>query len=114
MLDCITGEWPVLLAVDAVSLCAEAAVEGARLLPAGRVAALLEGRSVLFREGAAPDAILHAEAARLARHEALVRVPGDRPTLLALVARDRHALEPSQGVGALTFLGRAVAARLGR
>jgi uncharacterized protein YigA (DUF484 family) len=110
--ECIASELPALLAIDAASLCAEAAMPGARRLAAGTVAGLLGGRAVLFREGAAPDAALHGEAARLARHEALVRVPGSVPMLIALVARDRHALEPAQGTGALGFLGRVVAARL--
>jgi uncharacterized protein YigA (DUF484 family) len=112
--ECITSELPALLAIDAASLCVEADLPGARRLPAGMVADLLGSKGVLFRDGSAPDATLHGEAARLARHEALVRVPGDRPALIALVARDRHALEPAQGMGALGFLGRVVAARLAR
>ncbi|MBU6499705.1 MAG: hypothetical protein KGQ40_14350, partial [Rhodospirillales bacterium] len=86
-----------------------------RRLPAGMVAELLGGRAVLFRSGAPDAPLLHGEAVRLARHEALVRVPGEGPpALLALVARDRHALDPAQGTVALSFLGRAVAAALGR
>jgi uncharacterized protein YigA (DUF484 family) len=113
--ECIAAELPALLAVDAASLCAEAALPGARLLPAGTVARLLDSRAVLFRDQPAESRLLHAEAAALARHDALVRIPGEGPAaLLALVARDRHALDPSQGAGALTFLGRAVAAALGR
>jgi hypothetical protein len=34
--------------------------------------------------------------------------------LLALLARDGQMLDPARGAGALTFLGRAVAAALGR
>jgi uncharacterized protein YigA (DUF484 family) len=59
--------------------------------------------------------LLHAEAARLALHDALVRVPGaGAPMLLALASRDARVLDPAQGSGALGFLGRAAAAALGR
>ncbi len=114
-LDCITSELPSLLAVDAVSVCSEGGVLGIRPLPAGTVARLLGARAVVFREANADAALLHAEAARLAAYEALLLVPGEGPPmLLALVSRDGAALDPAQGAGALTFLGRAVAAVLGR
>jgi uncharacterized protein len=114
--DCVAAELPALLAIDAASLCIEGTLlPGARLLPEGCVAGLLGARAVMFRAGAEAAPLLHGEAARLARYEALVRVPGaGSPAMLALVARDRQALDPSQGTGALAFLGRAVAARLGR
>lgn len=113
--ECVAAAFPALLAVDAAALCAEAPLAGARVLPAGKVSELLGTRSVVLRPGGADAALLHAEAARLARHEALVRVPGEGPpALLALVARDAMALDPAQGTGALGFLGRAVAAALGR
>ncbi len=113
--DCVSGEMPGILAVDAAHLCMEADCPGTRSLPSGTVARLLNGHPVVFRD-APPDArLLHAEAAGLARHDALVRVPGEGPpALLALLARDRHVLDPAQGTGPLTFLGRAVAAALGR
>jgi uncharacterized protein YigA (DUF484 family) len=113
--DCITNEFPGILAIDAAGLCAEAAVTGARLLPAGSVARLLDGRDVAFRVDPDDALLLHAEAARLARFDALVRVPWQgTPALLSLVTRDRASLDPAQGAGALAFLGRAVAAALGR
>jgi uncharacterized protein YigA (DUF484 family) len=118
--DCVAAEFPALLAVDAASLCIEAARPTTRRLPAGTVAALLGGRAVLFRPNLAEpgdgDAVLlHGEAARLAHHEALVRIPGEGPpALLALVSRDAAVLDPVQGAGALAFLGRALAAALGR
>ena len=66
---------------------------------------------VVFRDAPADARLLHAEAAGLARHDALVRVPGEGPpALLALLARDRHMLGPGAGRPApLGFLGRAVA-----
>lgn len=113
--DCVASEMPGILAVDAAHLCMEVEHPGARRLPQGIVDRLLDGRHVVFRD-TPPDArMIHAEAAGLARHDALVRVPGDGPPgLIALLARDRHLLDPAQGSGPLTFLGRAVAAALGR
>jgi uncharacterized protein len=114
--ECITAELPVLLAVDAASLCAEGdAIPGARPLPPGSVARLLGTRAVVFRREGSDAVLLHGEAAGLARNEALLRVPGEGPpALVALVARDSLALDPNQGTGALGFLARAVAATLGR
>jgi uncharacterized protein len=113
--DCVSGEMPGILALDAAHLCIEAEHPGARLLPPGCIARLLDGRQVIFRDAPADARLFHAEAAGLARHDALVRVPGEGPAaLLALLARDRHMLDPAQGTGPLAFLGRAVAAALGR
>jgi uncharacterized protein YigA (DUF484 family) len=114
--DCITAEMPGILAVDAASLCVEGAtLPGIRRLEPGTTATLLDGRDVLFRDAPGDAPLLHAEAAALARHDVLIRIPGDGPAaLLALVARDRAPLDPAQGAGALTFLGRAVGAVLKR
>ena len=113
--ECITAEFPALLAVDAASLCCEAPLPGARPLPPGALSRLLGTRAVLFRDQGSDGRMLHGEAAELALHDVLVRIPGEGPpTLLALVSRDSHTLDPSQGAGALTFLGRAVASALGR
>ena len=113
--DCVSGEMPGILAVDAAHLCVEGDHPGARRLPEGVVARLLNGHQVVFRDAPADARLLHAEAAGLARHDALVRVPGEGPAaLMALLARDRHMLDPAQGAGPLAFLGRAVAAAFGR
>jgi uncharacterized protein len=113
--DCVSGEMPGILAVDAAHLCIEALLPGTRPLPEGTVHRLLGGRQVLFREVATDARTLHAEAAGLAGHDALVFIPGEGPpALLALLAREKRALDPVQGAGALAFLGRAVAAALGR
>lgn len=112
VIDCIEGELPVLLGIDAVSLCREGV--GERPLPSGFVARLMGGRAVMFRTDR-HDVLLHGSAVPLAAHEALVTVPGSAPpALLALTARDAGRLEPLQGTGALAFLGRAVAAALGQ
>ncbi len=116
--DCIAAEMPGILAVDSATLCMEdpdGLMQGVRRLPPGKVAALLGGRDVAFRDAPADAVLLHAEAAALARHDALIRVPGEGPpALLALMTRDSRMLDPAQGAGALTFLGRAVAAALRR
>jgi len=112
--ECIALAFPALLAVDAAALCCEAPLAGARQLPPGTVARLLGGRAVAHRSEAADARLLHGEAAALAQHEALVRIPGEPPALLALSAREQWTLDPAQGAGALAFLGRAVAAALGR
>ncbi len=115
LVESLTTELPVLLAVDAASLCVEADWPGARAVPAGLVGSLLAGRSVVFRAGGPEAGLLHGEAVLLARHEALVLIPGNGPpALLALTTRDAAALDPVQGTGALAFLGRAIAAGLGR
>jgi uncharacterized protein YigA (DUF484 family) len=122
-LDCITAEFPGLLAVDAAMLCLEPAAgravppqpPAARMIPPGTVAALIGGRDVLFRDQPDDRGVLHGEAAGLAAHDALVRVPGRGPAaLLALAARDAAVLDQRQGAGPLAFLGKAVAAALGR
>lgn len=112
--DCVSGALPGILGIDAAHVCMESAHPAARLLPEGMVRGLLDGRDVVFRDAPADARLLHAEAAGLARHDALIRVPGDPPALLALLARDRCALDAAQGAAPLAFLGRAVAAALRR
>jgi uncharacterized protein YigA (DUF484 family) len=118
--DCVAAELPGILAVDAASICIESNAgtptpAGARRLAPGAIAALLGGRDAVFREAPPAVAPLHGEAAGLARYDALVRVPGNgAAALLALASRDHAPLDPAQGTGALAFLGRAVAASLGR
>ena len=113
--ECVSSEMPHLLGIDAAAVCAEHPDGGWHVLPAGTVARLLDGRDVVFRAAPADAFMLHGEAARLARHDALVRLPGHGPpALLALASRDACALDPAQGAGALAFLGRAVAVALGR
>jgi uncharacterized protein YigA (DUF484 family) len=113
--DCVTGELPGILAIDAAGLCVEDHLPGMRSVPPGTVSRLLHGRDVAFRVDPEDAALMHGEAARLARQDAVVRVPWQgAPTLLALVTRDERLLDPAQGAGALAFLGRAVGAALER
>jgi uncharacterized protein YigA (DUF484 family) len=113
--ECIADEFPSLLAVDAVSLCIEAERPGLRRVPEGTVARLLGACRVVFETNPFHAALVHGEAMLLARHEALILVPGaGPPCLLALASRDAATLDPLQGTAALAFLGRAVAASLAR
>jgi uncharacterized protein len=114
IVEWVEQELPGWLGLDAAKLCLETYLPGTRRLPRGMVARLLGGRDVVFRERAPDAALLHAEAASLARHDALVRVPaasGGVGGLLALAARNKTAL-PAQGQAALGFLGRAIGAVL--
>lgn len=113
--ECVAHVLPGVLALDAANLCMEDDAADVRRLPPGAVARLLDGRDVVFRAAPADATLLHAEAARLANRDALIRVPWDgAPALLALVSRDEAPLDPVQGSGALVFLGRAIGAALGR
>ena len=111
--ECVSGELPGLLGVDAAALCSDAEERaGMRRLPPGTIARLLGGRDVVVRAEPQDARMLHAEAACLARHDALVRVPSWPPGLLLLASRDPGRL-CSDGE-ALAFLGQAVAAARGR
>ncbi len=111
--ECVAMELPALLGVDAAWLCGEGEWRPfLRRLPAGRVSELLGGRAVVLRESAADARAVHAEAAPLARHDALVRVARRGvPLLLALASREAAPLRPGRALG---FLGEALAAALER
>ncbi len=117
----LSAELPALLGVDAVTLGLEAEIAGARVLPPGMVERLLGKEEVRVRTkgpaaaGASESAILHGEAAALARHEALVRLPDIAvPGLLALACRDPFANPARAAHGPLMLLARAAAAALER
>jgi uncharacterized protein YigA (DUF484 family) len=115
VIDCIADEFPALLAVDAVSVCWEAKRENIRELPPGMVASLLGAAGVAWTAPHDATLLLHGEAALLARHTALIRVPlAGPPCLLALASRSLSALDPAQGSTPLAFLGRATAVALQR
>lgn len=118
---CIAIDLPALLGIDAALLCSEAGTLArlqARALPPGAVAALIGVRDVVLRAAPHDAAALHGEAALLARHDALLRVPaaGMPPMLLALAARDdavlNETLADGAGTAALGFLARVLAARI--
>jgi hypothetical protein len=100
---CVAEEFPALLAVDAAVLRTDLGREAIGFALAGRDAAFGIASADLF-----------AEAAPLAVHTALARVPGPRPALLALGAREPAVLDARQGLGPLLFLARALGAALHR
>ncbi len=108
--ECVSEILPGLLGVDAAALACEGIRPRWRTLPPGSVKALLRNRPVVFRERPADAALLHAEAALLAERDILVLLPGEQPALLALVSRDAAALPAPQGMAALAFLGKVLAA----
>ncbi|MES2711320.1 MAG: DUF484 family protein [Pseudomonadota bacterium] len=115
-IDTVSNELPALLGIDSCTLAAEApARRGVLPLPPGTVARLIgTGRDALVRAEPADAALLHAEQALLIARDALARVPGPTPMLIALGARDAAALPENHAAPQLAFLGRAVAAALAR
>jgi hypothetical protein len=112
--ECVAGELTAFLRVDAAALCMEDHLPHTRWLPPGFVNAVLDGRDAIIRDNPPESPMIHAEAARLARRDALIRVPWHGPaTLLALASRD-HEWPDWPQASALTFLGRALGAALER
>ncbi len=114
-LSVVAHEWPALLGLETAILATEGPpAANRRDLPPGTVARLLGARDLLLRDGPLAEAeALHGEAAATLRRDALIRVPGDLPTLLALGARDAARLPSSGTGGALRLLATAVARALG-
>jgi uncharacterized protein YigA (DUF484 family) len=111
--DYVAETLPGFLGVDAATLVCESIRPRWRTLPPGAIKGLLRNRPVVFRDRPADAALLHAEAALLAERDILVHLPGESPALLALVSRDAAALPAMQGMQALAFLGRVLAALVG-
>lgn len=110
----VAGEIPPILGVDSALLCLEDHLPHTRPLPSGTVQTILRGRDVVYRDNPDDAVLFHAEAARLACRDALIRVPWrGAPGLVSLVSRDPLMLDGSCS-GALAFLGRAVGAALDR
>ena len=106
--DCVSGEMPGILAVDAAHLCHRGRASRARGgCRTGMVARLLDGRQVVFRDAPADARLLHAEAAGLARHDALVARAGRRACRRCWRCwrATGTCSDPAQGAGPLAFLG---------
>lgn len=113
VLGVVAAEWPALLGLECASLAAEEAPSpGLRDLPAGSVARLTEGREVLMRDHPPEAAILHGEAHALVVRDALVRLPGPRPRLLVLGAREAGRLPARGATASLRLLAQALARAL--
>jgi hypothetical protein len=110
--ECLRAELPHVLGADVAcvwSACAKD--EGERRL-AARLEGVLGGKDVAFR-GAPEDAqALYEEAAGLAAHDVLIRLP--EVGVLGLAGREPMGADTVQARLSLQFLGRAVAAALRR
>ena len=118
LIETVTTDLAVLLDVDVVTLCVEAAdarlangrLEGVQILPPGTVNGVLgPGRDVLLRDDVAGDAAIFGSAAGLVRSDALLRLSIGPQTPLGLLAfGTRHPgyFNPGQGTELLAFLAR--------
>lgn len=117
-LDIIVQDWPALLGVDVVAVCAEArALPLARPLPRGFVARMVpSGTPVALRPQSFETETLYGEAAPLVASDALARLPLPKggEALLACGVRDPGAYEPGQGTDVLAFLAAVAAVALTR
>lgn len=111
----VTHDFPLVLDVDAVTLCVESgslagssATSGVYVLPVGGVDATLgEGCRVLLREAANGTEQIFGPAAALVVSDALVRLaPASHApvALLALGSREKGRFHPGQGTELLSFL----------
>ncbi|MBP0494423.1 hypothetical protein [Roseomonas indoligenes] len=108
----VSAEWPALLGLESAALAAEGPPSPAlRDLPPGAVSRLLAGREVLLRDAPA-DAALHGEAHPLIARDALARLPGPRPRLLVLGAREAGRLPLRGATAPLRLLAHALARAL--
>ena len=127
ILHVIRFDLPLLLDVDAVSLCLETGETGSgalgsgeiKWLAPGSVDALLGGTDKPFAllEEASDDGALFGETAGLVRSAAYVRVnAGDNlPVgILALGSRERGSFHPGQGSDLVNFLARVAELSLRR
>jgi uncharacterized protein YigA (DUF484 family) len=120
LIETVTTDLVVLLGVDVVTLCVEAAedgspqvrTQGVYRLPKGTVNGVLgRGRDVLLRSNTVGDPAIFGAGAGLVRSEALLRlnVSGRAPSgLLAFGSRDPGHFHSGQGTELLSFLVRAL------
>ena len=116
----VTTDLSVLLDVDAVSLCIEAAdgnaaklrVDGVQVLTPGTVDRVLGAdRAALLRDDTTGDAEIFDAGAGLVRSDALIRLNfGERvpPGLIAFGTRHPGYFDPGQGTELLHFLARVI------
>lgn len=121
----VTSDFPLMLDVDAVTLCVEdsdgrgpSTTTGVFALEPGAVNALLGGeRRIVLRAETGGDERLFGPAASLVRSDALVRLSPGRAApqaLLTLGSRERGRFHPGQGTELLAFLAGAVERELRR
>jgi uncharacterized protein YigA (DUF484 family) len=117
-LDIMVQDWPDLLGLDVVTVCAEGrAVLGARPLARGSIARLLPASATLALRAQASDTeALYGEAAALVSSDALARLTlaSGGEALLACGSRDAGHFEPRQATDLVSFLAAAAAIALGK
>ncbi len=117
-LDIIVQDWPDLLGLDVVTVCAEGrTVLGARPLARGTIARLLPNASAfVLRPQSSDTEILYGEAAALVASDTLARLSlgSGGEALLACGSRDAGHFEPRQGTEIVSFLAAAAAIALSR
>lgn len=118
MIETVTTDLALLLDVDSVALCIEAAddktptavVEGVRLLAPGTVDNVLGfDRNAMLRDDIVGDPVIFGESAGLVRSDALIRLTISEKTptgLLAFGTRHPGYFNPGQGTDLLGFLAR--------
>lgn len=121
LIQTVTTDFAVLLDVDVVTLCVEAAdadndqldIRGLHVIPAGTVNRLLgEDRPVaLHSHVGEADTEIYAGGAPLVASEALARLnvsPASPPGLIAFGARQPDRFEAGQAIELLAFLARSL------
>ena len=118
LIERVATDLPVILDIDASSLCLEngevarATADGIRVLPKGAIDTLLGAdRPVLLRANVSGDIRLFGESAGLVRSDALLRLKvreGMPHALLALGSRDPGRFNAKQGTELLGFLARVM------
>ncbi|WP_245216006.1 hypothetical protein [Pararoseomonas baculiformis] len=109
----VSAEWPHLLGLESAALAQEGPPSAAwRDLPAGSIARLTGGREVLLRDMPAEAALLHGEAHPLITRDALALLPGPRPRLLVLGAREAGRLPLRGATAPLRLMAHALARAL--
>ena len=118
LIETVTTDLSLLLDVDVVTLCVEAAeetllrtrIDGVQIVPPGTVDRVLgRSREALLRDDVEGDPLLFGGAAGLVRSDALLRLSiGDRTPLGLIAFGTRHPgyFNPGQGTELLSFLAR--------
>jgi len=110
--ECVSEILPGLMGIDAAMLYTESPRPGFQPIKPGTIRQLLGGRVVRSRANPADAGVLYPQAAHLAQHDVLVRIPAARPAMLALISRDASLLSGIGDSEIFAFLGRVIAARL--
>ena len=120
LIEAVTSDLPLVLEVDAVTLCVENAhasdlappVQYLQPLQPGRIAHLMgTQKTVVLRGGLPGEPDIYGPLAGLVASQALLRIvvgAASPPVLLALGSRDPAHFEQGQGTELLQFLGESL------